>query len=70
MIGSHKEHEHVLAIDKAMAKLFFSQRMENHHHQTTEFCKDLAVGVATMLLTKLTDPNKSTHNYINNGSCV
>jgi hypothetical protein len=35
--------------------------------QTTEFCKELAVGVATTLLTKLTEPKKSAHNYINDG---
>ncbi len=63
VIGSCKEHERVLAINEAMAKLFFPQKMENC--QTTEFCKELAVGVATMFLTKLTDPTKSTHNYIN-----
>ena len=39
--------------------------MENR--QTTEFCHELAVGVATMLLSELTDPKKSTHNYINDG---
>ena len=65
VIGSCKEHERVLAIDEAMAELFFPQKMENR--QTTEFCKDLAVGVATTLLTELTDPKKSTSNYINDG---
>ncbi len=65
MIGSHKEHEHVLAINEAIAKLFFPQKMENR--QTTEFCKELAVGVATTLLTESTNPKKSTHNYTNNG---
>ena len=65
MIGSCKEHERVLAIDEAMAELFFPQKMENR--QTTEFCKELAVGVATTLLTELTDPKKSTSNYINDG---
>jgi hypothetical protein len=65
VIGSHKVHERVLAINEARAELFFPQKMENH--QTAEFCKELLVGVATMLLTKLTDPRKSTHNYINNG---
>ncbi len=65
MIGSHKEDELVLAIDEAMAELFFPQNMENR--QTTEFCKELLVGVATTLLTKLTDPQKSTYNYINDG---
>ena len=39
--------------------------MENH--QTTEYSYELAVGVATILLTELTDPKKSTHNYINDG---
>ena len=39
--------------------------MENR--QTTEFCHELLVGVATTLLTKLIDPKKSTHNYINDG---
>jgi hypothetical protein len=48
-----------------MAELFWPQRMENR--QTTEFCWELAVGVATTLLTELTDPKKSTHNYINDG---
>ena len=65
VIGSCKEHERVLAIDEAMAELFFPQKMENR--QTTEFCKELAVGVATTLLTELTDPKKSTSNYINDG---
>jgi hypothetical protein len=57
--------ECVLAIDEAMAKLFFPQKMENR--QTSEFCKELAVGVATTLLTELINPRKSTHNYINDG---
>jgi hypothetical protein len=60
--------EHVLAIDEAMAELFFPQKLENH--QTTEFCKELAVGVATTLLTKLTDPGKSTHNYQRWLACI
>ncbi len=55
----------MLAIDEAMAELFFPQKMENC--QTTEFCKELSVGVATALLTKWTDHKKATHNYINNG---
>ncbi len=54
VIGSLKEHERVLAINEAMAKLFFPQKMENG--QTTEFCNELVVGVATTLLTELTDP--------------
>ena len=57
VIGSCKEHERVLAIDEAMAELFFPQKMENC--QTTEFCKEPAVGVATTLRTELTDPKKS-----------
>ncbi len=65
MIGSHKVHEHVRTIDEAMAKVFFPQKMENR--RTAEFCKELSVGVATTLLTKLTNPRKSTHNYINDG---
>ncbi len=68
VIGSHKVHERVLAINEAMAELFFPQKMDNH--QTTEFCKELLVGVSSMLLTKLTDPRKSTHNYINDGLLV
>jgi hypothetical protein len=60
VIGSHKVQEHVLAIDEEMAELFFPQKMENC--QTTEFCKELLVGVVTTLLTELTDPRKSTHN--------
>ncbi len=42
MKGSHKVHERVLAIDEALAKLFFPQKMENR--QITEFCKELLVG--------------------------
>ncbi len=58
----------MLAIDEAKAELFFPRKMENH--QTTEFCKELLVGVATMFLAKLTNPRKSTHNYINDGLLV
>jgi hypothetical protein len=47
VIGSCKEHERGLAIDEAMAELIFPQKMENC--QTTEFCKEVAVGVATTL---------------------
>ena len=65
VIGSRKEEARVLVIDEAMAELFWPQRIENR--QTTEFCWELAVGVATTLLTELTDPKKSTHNYINDG---
>ncbi len=66
VIGSNKEHDRVLPIDKAMAELFYPQKVENH--QITDFCHELLVGVATTLLTKLTDPKKSTHNYINDGN--
>jgi hypothetical protein len=65
VIGSRKEEERVLAIDEAMVELFWPRRIENC--QTTEFYWELSVGVATMLLTKLTDPKKTTHNYINHG---
>ena len=65
VIGSQKEEEHVLVIDKAIAELFQPQRIENC--QTTEFCWELLVGVTATLLTELTDPKKSTHNYINDG---
>ncbi len=65
VIGSLKEEAGVLAIDEAMAELFWPQCIENH--QMTEFCWELLVGVAMSLLTELTDPKKSTHNYINDG---
>jgi hypothetical protein len=65
VIGLRKEDDCVLAIDEAMAELFLPQRMENH--QTTEFCWELSVGVATTLLTELIDPKKATHNYIHDG---
>ncbi len=55
----------MLAINEAVAELFFPQKNENC--QSTEFCKELSVGVATTLLTESTNPKKSTHNYINNG---
>jgi hypothetical protein len=35
--------------------------------QTTDFFHKILVGVTTTLLTKLIDPKKSTHNYINDG---
>jgi hypothetical protein len=63
--GSRKELEHVLAIDKATAELSWPQIMENC--QTTEFCWELSVGVATTLLTELNNPKKATHNYIHEG---
>ncbi len=44
----------MLTIDEVTAKLFSPQKMENR--QTTEFCKELSVGVATTFLTELTDP--------------
>ena len=53
MIESNKEHDCVLAIDKAIAELFYPQKVENC--QTTDFCHKLLAGVATTLLTKLTD---------------
>ena len=34
MIGSCKEHERVLAIDEAMAELFFPQKMETTRQQS------------------------------------
>ncbi len=65
LIGSNNKHDRVLAIDKAIAQLFYPQKMENH--QTTELCHELSIGVATTLLTGLIDPKKSMHNYINDG---
>jgi hypothetical protein len=65
VIGSQKEEARILAIDKAMAELFWPQHIENR--QMTEFCWELLVGVAATLLTELTDPKKLTHNYINDG---
>jgi hypothetical protein len=35
VIGSNKEHDRVLAIDEAMAELFYPQKVENR--QTTDF---------------------------------
>jgi hypothetical protein len=46
-------------------RVVLSTKMENR--QATDFCKELVVGVATTLLTELTNPKKSTHNYINDG---
>ncbi len=65
VIGSNNDHDCVLAIDKAMAELFYPQKIENY--QTAELCHELSSGVATRLLTELIDPKKSTNNYINNG---
>ena len=65
VIGSNNEHDCVLAIDKAMAELFYPQKMENR--QTTELCHELSIGVGTTLLTRLISPKKSMHNYINDG---
>jgi hypothetical protein len=64
--GSDAADARVLPIDEAMVELFWPQRVENR--QTTEYCHELAVGVAMTLLTELTNPKKSTHNYINDGA--
>ena len=45
VIGSNNEHDPVLAIDEAVAELFYPQKMENR--QTTELCHELSIGVAT-----------------------
>jgi hypothetical protein len=66
VVGSGAAEDRVLPIDEAMAELFWPQRVENR--QTTEYCHELAVGIAMTLLTELTDPKKSTHKYINDGA--
>ncbi len=48
-----------------MAELFWPQHIENC--QMTEFFRESSVRVATTLLSELTGPKKSTHNYINDG---
>ena len=60
------EHDRLLAINEVMAELFYPQKMENP--QTTEFCHKLAVGVATALLTKLTNP-KNLHTTTSVMAC-
>ena len=48
--------DRVLGIDLACAELFFPQRDENR--QTTDLCKDLAVGIAAIIITELEDTSK------------
>ena len=45
-----------------MFELFYPVKLENV--QTTEFCAELGIGSASTMLTELTDPTKSTHNYV------
>ncbi len=41
VIGSHKQMECVLAIDEAMAKLFFPQKMENRQQRASGWCGNI-----------------------------
>ena len=60
-IGSKKHSNCVLSIDEVMSELFYPVKLENV--ETTEFCEELGVGIASTMLTELTDPTKSTHHY-------
>lgn len=48
--------DRVLGIDLACAELFFPQRDVNR--QTTDLCKDLATGIAAIIITELEDTSK------------
>ena len=65
VIGSVKEKDRVLVIDEAMEELFYPKRRANR--ETTELCTELAVGVATTLLTELLDKKKVTSYYVLDG---
>ena len=61
-IGSKKSSDSVLSIDEALYDLLYPVKLENV--QTTEFCAQLGVGSASMMLTKLTDPTKLTYHRV------
>jgi hypothetical protein len=62
IVGSVQSKDRVLSIDEAMAELFWPSKIRNR--ETSVFCKELAVGVATTLLTELEDTKKATHQYL------
>ena len=68
VIGSNKQNERVKAIEEAMSELFYPQNLENR--QTTEFCYELAGGVATTVLTELLHPKKATKDYLSHGGGI
>ena len=55
--------------NEAMTEVFWPTNMRNK--ETNQFCAELAVGVATMLLAELENTKKATHQYLSAtmGSC-
>ena len=68
VIGSDKPKDCVKAIEVAISELFYLQRLDNQ--QTTELYYELAVGVSTMVLTKLVHPKKAKKNYLTHGDGI
>ena len=63
IVWSVQSKDRVLIIDKAMAELFWPSKI--HNCETSVFCKELAIGVATTLLTDLEDTKKQdTNTYL------
>ena len=62
IIGSQKKEDRVLAINKALAELFWPSLDLNQ--ETTEFCIKLASGAGTTIVMELEDPSKAAHHYL------
>jgi len=62
VVGSSKKEDRVLAIDEALAEVFWPTLDSNR--ETTELCIELARGIATTILLELEDTSKATHNYL------
>ena len=62
VVGSQNKDDHVLAIDEALAELFWPTLESNR--ETTEFCIELASGIGTTMVMELEDPSKATHHYL------
>ena len=61
-VGSRRGSDQVLSIDEAMVEIFWPTKV--HNHETTKFCCELAVCVATTWLIELEDTSKATYQHL------
>ena len=62
VVGSNKECDRVLAIDGAVAELFYPTRMENR--QSTPTCRELAVKLAIRGMAECVHPKKAIADHL------
>ena len=62
VVGSCKQDDCVLAINGAVAELFYPGRMENK--QSTKTCRELAVRLATRSIAECIHPKKAIHDHL------